>query len=99
MNLPARCESTGAAFPAARRRGTPLTGSSNALRRWTMPDLDFALTGAEAVADAAAPTLAFQLRITNRSSEPIHNVWLRCQLRIESPKRRYAEDESARLVD
>jgi len=64
-----------------------------------MPDLDFALTGAEAVADAAAPTLAFQLRITNRSSEPIHNVWLRCQLRIESPKRRYAEDESARLVD
>jgi hypothetical protein len=64
-----------------------------------MPDLDFAVTGAEPVADAAAPTLAFRLHITNKSSEPIHNISLRCQLRIESPKRRYSEGEAAGLVD
>ena len=64
-----------------------------------MPDLDFEVTGVEAARNAVTPSLGFRLRVRNRSTEPIHNIALRCQVQIESPKRRYAEHERARLVD
>lgn len=64
-----------------------------------MPDLNFAVSGAEAVSNAAAPTIAFRLHVRNRSGEPLHSISLRCQLQIESPKRRYSEVECAGLVD
>jgi hypothetical protein len=50
-----------------------------------MPDLSFAVEGAEPVRFAAAPLLAFRLRITNADAdERIQNVLLSCQIQIKS---------------
>jgi len=49
-----------------------------------VPDLSFQVEGAEVVANAASPLLAFKLRLTDVNPEQtIHTVALRCQLRIE----------------
>jgi hypothetical protein len=64
-----------------------------------MPDLNFFATGAGPSAHAVTPAIVFRLRMSNTSLEHIHNISLRCQVRIESPKRRYAESEQSKLVD
>jgi hypothetical protein len=65
-----------------------------------MPDLSFTVEGAAPIPFAAAPTLAFKLRIANiDAAEPIQNVLLSCQIQIESTRRRYTPDEQARLLD
>jgi len=66
-----------------------------------MPDLDFAVEKAAAVAHAAVPLLALTLRLTQRTAPPvpIRNVLLQCQVRIEPARRRYQGDEAARLRD
>jgi hypothetical protein len=46
-----------------------------------VPDLTFQVEGAEVVANAAAPLLAFKLRLTDANPEQmIHTVALRCQI-------------------
>ena len=56
-----------------------------------MPDLSFTVLGAEPVPYAAAPVLAFKLRIANApADEPIRAVTLQAQVRIEPLRRRYA---------
>ncbi|MDX6692798.1 MAG: hypothetical protein QOF02_401 [Blastocatellia bacterium] len=65
-----------------------------------MPDLNFQIEGAEAVAYAAAPLLSFKLRVENTvAAEPIHTVALHCQIQIEAPRRHYNEQEQERLLD
>jgi hypothetical protein len=64
-----------------------------------MPDLRFEAIGAEAVPHAVAPTLALRLRISDAQGADIHSISLRCQIQIESPKRRYNEEEQRRLTD
>ena len=66
-----------------------------------MPDLNFQIEGAERVAHAAAPLMVFKLRITNAvdAGEPIQTVALRCQIQIESPRRRYSAEEQEHLLD
>ncbi|MGA9770681.1 MAG: DUF6084 family protein [Blastocatellia bacterium] len=65
-----------------------------------MPDLTFQVEGAEAIAYAASPLLAFKLNITNRNAaEPIHSVALRCQIQIEVTRRRYTPEEQEKLLD
>ncbi len=64
-----------------------------------MPDLSFHVDGAEAVAFAATPTLAFKLRIANAGGEKVHSVLLRCQIQIETVRRRYDGGEQSRLSD
>jgi Family of unknown function (DUF6084) len=65
-----------------------------------MPDLTFRIEEAVVIAFAAAPTLAFKLRIENaNATETIHSVALRCQIQIEVTRRRYAVEEQARLRD
>jgi hypothetical protein len=65
-----------------------------------MPDLRFQVESASMVPFAAAPTLAFKLRITNGvAGEAIHTVALRCQIQIEVTRRRYAPEEQERLLD
>ncbi len=65
-----------------------------------MPDLNFNVVDAQADADAAAPLLAFALRVTNsRPREPVQSIALRAQIRIDSTRRRYSPEEQARLVD
>lgn len=65
-----------------------------------MPDLTFVVEGAVPVPFAAAPTLAFRLRIANNdAAEEIHNVLLTCQIQIEATRRRYTPEEQGRLLD
>ena len=65
-----------------------------------MPDLSFRIEGAAVVPYAVAPTLAFQLRITNANEEEtIHTVALRCQIQIEVTRRRYTPEEQGRMRD
>ena len=65
-----------------------------------MPDLEFAVEGAEAVPYSATPLLALKLRIQNRdSSEHISGVLLQAQIQIETPRRHYTPQEQERLLD
>jgi Family of unknown function (DUF6084) len=65
-----------------------------------MPELSFRIEGAAVVPYAVAPTLAFQLRITNANAdETIHTVALRCQIQIEVTRRRYTPEEQGRMRD
>jgi Family of unknown function (DUF6084) len=64
-----------------------------------MPDLDFQVQSAEPVLHAAAPLLHFKLRLAQHNPVPIHTVALRCQIRIEPARRRYAPGEQEPLLD
>jgi hypothetical protein len=65
-----------------------------------MPDLRFAVTGAEPQRHAAEPLILFKLRIADAAAEtPIRAIVLRCQVRIEPARRRYAPVEQERLLD
>lgn len=65
-----------------------------------MPDLSFRIEEATVVSFAAAPTLAFKLRIENADpGETIHTVALRCQIQIDVTRRRYTEEEQGRMRD
>jgi hypothetical protein len=65
-----------------------------------MPDLNFAVVGAEAVAFSATPLLAFKLRITNTdANEVVQSVALRCQIQIDATHRKYGTSEQERLLD
>ena len=65
-----------------------------------MPEIDFAVEGAEAVPFAAAPLLNLKLRLTNKDvDEQIQNVMLRCQINLEVTRRQYNDREKARMFD
>ncbi len=65
-----------------------------------MPDLNFSVESAEAVKFAASPMLSFKLRIRNANSEErIQSIGLRCQIQIETTKRRYSATEQAQLFE
>lgn len=65
-----------------------------------MPELDFKILSAEAVRHAAAPLLAFKLQIESGDhGKEIRNVLLRCQIQIETVRRRYSEAEQAKLYE
>jgi hypothetical protein len=48
---------------------------------------------------AAAPTLAFTVRIAELTGAAVHAVALRCQIRLEPQRRRYTPAEAERLAD
>ena len=65
-----------------------------------MPDLQLTVEGAEVVQFAAAPLLAFKVRIVNSpNDEIVHTVALRAQIQIEVSRRKYDSNEQARLLD
>src|SRR5262245_11094345 len=65
-----------------------------------MPDLTFSVEGAEAVSFAAAPLLSFKLKIRSANAgEKIQSIALRCQIQIETTKRRYSPKEQAQLFE
>ncbi len=65
-----------------------------------MPEIDFEVTGAEAVKYAASPLLNLKLRLTNKhSDEQIQSVMLRCQIHLEVTRRRYSDEEKRRMFD
>lgn len=65
-----------------------------------MPDLSFQIDQAEVVPFAVSPQLAFKLRVSNIDPEElIHTVALRCQVQIETTRRRYTSLEQESLHD
>ena len=64
-----------------------------------MPDLDFAVEGAEVLEFAAVPSLLFKLRIDNLEEEPIRSVALNTQIRIAATQRHYDAAEQDRLLE
>jgi len=64
-----------------------------------MPDLEFRISGASVVPLAVIPTLALQIEIHNTGEEAIHTVVLRCQIQIETPRRKYNEEDQRQLLD
>jgi hypothetical protein len=62
-------------------------------------ELSFVVTGARAEPYAASPTLMLQLRIEEKSGEPVHAVALRCQIQIEPRRRHYSGEEEDRLLE
>jgi hypothetical protein len=65
-----------------------------------MPNLSFRIEGAHIVPFAAAPTLAFKVRIENANpDEMIHTIALRCQIQIDVTRRRYTQGEQNRMRD
>jgi|SRR5579884_848277 len=65
-----------------------------------MPDLDFQITGAEAVAYGMTPLLHFNLRVSNKpANESIQAVLLHAQIQIESPRRTYNATEKEKLSE
>jgi hypothetical protein len=69
-----------------------------------MPDLNFHVEGAAPERFAAAPLLAFKLRVSEAVAPgagptSIHAVVLRCQIRIEPSRRSYTVPERERLSD
>jgi hypothetical protein len=65
-----------------------------------MPDLTFAVHGAEPIPHAASPLLRFALDVRNLpADEPIHSIALRCQIQIEAVRRRYSPADQERLLD
>ncbi|MET8849864.1 DUF6084 family protein [Amycolatopsis sp. NPDC004625] len=63
-----------------------------------MAELTFDCIDVRPVKYAAAPTLAFKLRISELTGQPVHAMVLRVQIRIEPQRRRYADGESELLT-
>jgi hypothetical protein len=63
-----------------------------------MAELTFDCIDVRPLKYAASPTLAFKLRISEVTGQPIHAMVLRVQIRIEPQRRRYADDESELLT-
>jgi Family of unknown function (DUF6084) len=64
-----------------------------------MSEIDFKVLDARPQPYAAAPTLAFRMRLTEPSDAAIHSIALHCQIRIEPQRRRYSKQEEERLQD
>ncbi len=64
-----------------------------------MPDLTFQVESAEALANAATPTISFKVRITNTIDEPIQSIALRVQVQLEPMRRRYTVLEQEKLKE
>ena len=64
-----------------------------------MAELSFQVLNAAPEKYAAVPTLLFGLQVADSSGALIHNIALRCQIRIEPQRRRYTGPEEARLVE
>jgi hypothetical protein len=63
-----------------------------------MTELTFDCIEVRPLKYAASPTLAFKLRISELTGQPVHAMVLRVQIRIEPQRRRYSDDESELLT-
>jgi len=63
------------------------------------PQLEFSVTGVEALRHAAAPTLAFALEIESEGGRPVRSVMLDVQVQIAARRRGYEGAEHERLAE
>lgn len=64
-----------------------------------MSALSFSVLDAGPEPYAASPTMSFRLRVEETTGSVVHAAVLRCQVRIEPQRRRYASGEEERLVE
>ncbi len=64
-----------------------------------MTELAFQVLNMRPEPYAATPTMLVRLKLSTRPRATIHCVSLRCQIRIEPQRRRYAPEEEARLLE
>jgi hypothetical protein len=64
-----------------------------------LPDLSFAVEGAEVLEYAAVPSLLFKVRVENLDGEAVRSVSLNTQVRISAARRHYEAAEGERLLD
>lgn len=64
-----------------------------------MLDLDFRCLGVRPATWAAAPTLLFDLQITEASGRRVYAIGLHCQIRLDPIRRRYSPQEQDALFD
>ena len=64
-----------------------------------MFDLNFQIESVSPVAHAAVPQLAFRLAVSATEATAIQSMLLKCQIRIESTRRRYQAENPERLMD
>ncbi|HWC36229.1 MAG TPA: DUF6084 family protein [Mycobacteriales bacterium] len=64
-----------------------------------MVDLGFVCVGARPAPTAAIPTLLLDLEVSEPSGRRVYGIGLRCQIRIEPVRRRYAAAEAEALLD
>src|SRR3984893_14137577 len=64
-----------------------------------MGELSFECVDVRPERYAIAPLLAFKIRIVESDGDPVHAIALRCQIRVEPRRRRYAPAEEDRLLD
>lgn len=64
-----------------------------------MNDVSFYVLDAWPERHAAVPTLVFGLRVEESTGQLIHNIALRCQIRIEPQRRRYSHTEEKCLAE
>lgn len=64
-----------------------------------MSGLSFQVVDASPQRHAAVPTLIFRLHLEESTGEVIHNIALRCQIRLEPQRRRYSHAEEERLAE
>jgi hypothetical protein len=65
----------------------------------TVPELSFAVEGAEPLEHAAAPTLRFALRIESPDEQPIKSILLDTQIQIAARRRPYDAAAHDRLFE
>ncbi|MGI8663545.1 MAG: DUF6084 family protein [Acidimicrobiales bacterium] len=64
-----------------------------------MSELAISVLSSQPDAYAAVPTMLLRLRIEAPEDEPVHAMVLKAQIRIEPQRRRYSDEEEARLVE
>lgn len=64
-----------------------------------MVDLAFTVVDARPEPYAASPTMALVLDVAERTGASVDAIALRCQIRIETTRRRYSMEEGDKLVD
>lgn len=79
--------------------GIPSSTAAAAAGHGAVPDLTFAVEGAQAVRFAAVPTLALALRLEAEGGWAIRSVTLNVQVRIAATRRRYDGETQTRLRD
>ena len=75
------------------------TTDGPAIDSGSIPELAFAVEGAESVQYAAVPTLQFRLGIESRGGEPIRSILLDVQIQIAARRRAYDDAAEERLVE
>jgi hypothetical protein len=66
---------------------------------WEGPDPEFTVLGARAVAQAAEPTLALDLQVSDPTGRQVYMIALRIQLMLEPARRAYDERASEALQE